>query len=138
MKAWWLGLLVVVGCSRGGGSDELRDELAKTRQALDALNARVTELDLRIQHSAAFAPHVQVAAGAGSGAAVAAQIYVATEPPGASVVVDGRPVGSTPVTITTTAAKFHLRLEKPGYVPVERDVSTDAGASVTVALTKAP
>jgi hypothetical protein len=138
MKAWWLGLVVVVGCSRSTGSDDTREEMAKTRQAVDALSARVTELDLRIQHSAAYSPHVQVAAGAGSGSAASVQIYVTTEPPGAAVIVDGKPVGSTPITVSTTAPKFHLKLDKSGYLPIERDVSTDAGASVAVALTKVP
>ena len=53
-----------------------------------------------------------------------ATVHVFSDPPGARVEVDGEVIGRSPVILEdVTDAELSLRLEKPGYRPVEKNVS---------------
>lgn len=56
-------------------------------------------------------------------------IMLTSEPPGASVLLDGRSVGVTPVTLdnVTTMMPHTLRAEKDGYTPWVKNVSATGG-----------
>ncbi len=55
-------------------------------------------------------------------------LSVTSEPTGARVLVDGQPVGTTPLgPLATTAGEHTLRVEAPGYVAVERTVTLQPG-----------
>jgi serine/threonine-protein kinase len=60
----------------------------------------------------AAAPAAAPAAGAGV-------IVVESEPPGARVCVDGRPMGLTPASVTVAFGRHGLRLDGDGHAPVE-------------------
>jgi len=48
---------------------------------------------------------------------------VTSDPSGASVTVDGKPAGETPLTVTLTgASRVTVRLEMAGYVPVQQQI----------------
>ena len=59
-----------------------------------------------------------------------AQLAVRAAVPGAEVVVDGQPVGRTPLpgTIAVAPGKRSVELRRPGYVPAQRDIALDDGA----------
>lgn len=61
-----------------------------------------------------------IATAAGCGTAVygtSEDIPVASEPPGASVIVDGKPVGETPLTVNLSRKDSHsIQIQKSGYI----------------------
>ncbi len=61
-----------------------------------------------------------VAAAAGCATAVygtSENIPVASDPPGARVIVDGKPVGDTPLTVKLSRKDSHkIQIQKPGYI----------------------
>ena len=61
-------------------------------------------------------------------------IEVASDPPGADVLVDGIFRGNTPCTLTLPATALTLRLERRGHVPWERRLTPEAGMKVRPAL----
>jgi hypothetical protein len=54
-------------------------------------------------------------------------LVVESTVPGASVVLDGEPIGQTPVTRTLKPGKHELRLSQTGFYPVERLVTVEPG-----------
>jgi hypothetical protein len=54
-------------------------------------------------------------------------LMVESNVPGASVVLDGEPIGLTPVTRTLKPGKHELRLSHTGFYPVERLVTVEPG-----------
>jgi len=72
-----------------------------------------------------------VALRAVDGAAVAGSLLVESEPPGASVFVDGRLSGETPLMLTTIPAGVHrVRVVRLGYLENSRLVTIRAGVPV--------
>jgi PKD domain-containing protein/PEGA domain-containing protein len=65
-----------------------------------------------------------------------ASVIVRSDPVGASVYVDGRFVGATPINVDRLAAGDHrVRIVKPGYLENGRVVRTAAGRTSTVEVT---
>ena len=52
----------------------------------------------------------------------AARVSVSSEPPGAQVLIDGKPAGITPMTQIVAAATHHVELRLPGFKPWSVDV----------------
>ena len=73
--------------------------------------------------------------------AAAGRLLIRSTPAGARVVVDGRDVGETPVTVRDVARGAHtVRVARDGYVPGQRRVVVSAASpqqSLTIALTPA-
>jgi serine/threonine-protein kinase len=65
---------------------------------------------------------------------------VKTNPPGASVTIDGGRIGTAPISVTLRPGPHHLRIELAGHTSIEEDEEVRAGerASVVVALPEAP
>lgn len=135
MRRLLILIVFVSGC--GNDTDEIRNELRQDRAAIDALSKRLDDYNAQLQRTADPRPCVPgEATGSGSATQSLHPVYVVSEPPGATITVDGDVVGTTPATITPTRETFHLRLDKKGYEPVERDVKRDSSGSVVIALTK--
>lgn len=63
-------------------------------------------------------------------------LVVDSRPPGARVIVDGRAVGVTPLTIPALAAGSHtVRLERAGYASIATTTRVEPGARARVAVT---
>ena len=77
------------------------------------------------------APRAAAPAPSGDGSLV-----VDSRPPGARVIVDGRAVGVTPITIPALSAGTHtVRIERAGYAPVATTTRVEPGARARVAVT---
>lgn len=61
--------------------------------------------------------------------AAGARLEVVSDPPGAKVMLDGHPVGTSPVTIPTSAGTHALHVEIEGLAPIERVVQLKAGST---------
>lgn len=61
-------------------------------------------------------------------------IEVASDPPGADVLIDGIFRGNTPCALTLPAGAVLLRIERRGYAPWERRLTPEAGMKVRPAL----
>jgi hypothetical protein len=60
-------------------------------------------------------------------------VSFASRPPGATVIVDGRSVGTTPVRVPSlTAGSHRVRLERDGYHPWATTFSVIAGSEIRV------
>jgi tetratricopeptide (TPR) repeat protein len=63
-------------------------------------------------------------------------IKVKSDPPGASVTVDGvAQMGTTPLDVKTTSGRHKFRLSSPGYEPYEKEVNLESGGDATVEAT---
>ncbi|MCA2981316.1 MAG: PEGA domain-containing protein [Myxococcaceae bacterium] len=62
------------------------------------------------------------------------QLLVLTEPPGADVEVDGKPLGLSPASVELPAGPHQVTAKRPGYAPVTRNVVTDTAAMLDVSL----
>lgn len=62
-----------------------------------------------------------------------AMVAVNSVPEGAEITVDGKYVGNTPSTLRLAPGDHVVRIEKPGFAIWQRDVSTTAGSSLTIA-----
>jgi hypothetical protein len=75
-----------------------------------------------------------VAASAAPAAAREGSLVVDSRPPGATVTIDGRPAGVTPLTIVSIAPGTHtVRIEHPGYRVVTTTVDVVMGQRARVA-----
>jgi PEGA domain/PKD domain len=75
----------------------------------------------------------RVALSARNGDPAAGSLLVESEPPGASVFIDGRLSGETPLTVPAIAAGVHrVRVVRLGYLENSRLVTVKAGAQATV------
>lgn len=63
-----------------------------------------------------------------------AVVEVLSTPPGASVLIGGELVGTTPFELPLDAGAHHLRLQLDGYIGLGRDVEVVAGESMTLDL----
>ncbi|MCX7751812.1 MAG: PEGA domain-containing protein [Blastocatellia bacterium] len=52
-------------------------------------------------------------------------VNIATDPPKATVFIDGRWVGHTPLVVELTAGTHRIVLQKEGYKPIEREIFAD-------------
>ena len=69
----------------------------------------------------------------------ASYLVIRSQPDAASVYIDGRPRGTTPLTIRATPnADYSLRFDKPGYRRLSRHVSVSAGERKSVAVVLKP
>lgn len=59
-------------------------------------------------------------------------IRIETDPPGAQVQVDGKPHGASPVDLKLAIGGHVLRVTAPGYLPEERPLMVQGGASAQV------
>jgi len=67
--------------------------------------------------------------GAGGGEAATTRVAIASQPAGATVVLDGEIVGATPRTLDVDRARAHtIELRKPGYLPAARQLDPAGGA----------
>lgn len=130
------GAVVFRRTASGEGSDEGGAKmmgpanLPESRAAWDALGNALPALRAFIDHQQ-DAPAPPVPAG---GIAVT----IASVPPQADILVDGRFMGSTPQTITLPARPARLRLERPGHRPWERQITPTAGLTINPVLEAAP
>jgi hypothetical protein len=63
-----------------------------------------------------------------------ASLEVVSRPPGAQVILDGRPIGKTPMTIPDVSIGFHdIRLELSGFKEWSTTVGVKAGSATRVA-----
>jgi hypothetical protein len=93
--------------------------------------SRTLDVDLVAVARAARRP---VATAASAPLAVSGSLMVDSRPGGALVSIDGRPAGTTPVTLTAVAPGRHtVRLERPGYRTVTTTVDVKAGERTRVA-----
>jgi serine/threonine protein kinase len=60
-------------------------------------------------------------------------LALATNPPGAAVRFDGRPVGASPVTLEGTGKHF-VSIEKPGFRRLDQEVQLEAGKAGSLEL----
>lgn len=65
------------------------------------------------------------------------QLTVLSTPTGASVIIDGRPVGITPFSGDLKPGKHHVQLELAGYEPIANDALLQANAPLELDLTLA-
>lgn len=63
------------------------------------------------------------------------QITVVTEPPGATLLLDGQPLGVTPWTGEVAPGAHKLQLRRDGYAPAEQDLDVPPDHATDVALT---
>jgi len=68
------------------------------------------------------------------------QVTILSQPSGATVVIDGQPVGITPGTFDLKLGVHHARLSQKGFVAADRDfvLTIDAARDVVVSLTAEP
>jgi hypothetical protein len=59
-------------------------------------------------------------------------LRVEVKPPGATVLVDGQPRGTTPLTLTLSPGQHTVRVEKSGYQALEETLTWSAAERVTV------
>jgi len=52
-------------------------------------------------------------------------ISIVTDPPKATVTIDGRVVGETPLVVELTAGTHRVVIRKEGYQPIEREIFAD-------------
>lgn len=52
-------------------------------------------------------------------------INIATDPPKATVFIDGRRIGQTPLVVELMAGTHHVVIRKEGYRPIEREIFAD-------------
>ena len=70
---------------------------------------------------------------------VGARVNITTTPPGASVLLDGKQIGTTPLSGTRVAAGAHeVRLELAGHQAKQRKLQLKAGGSSSLELALAP
>jgi hypothetical protein len=62
------------------------------------------------------------------------RFVVRTRPHGATVKIDERPSGRTPVDLSLTAGPHRMRIEHPGYFPLERSFTVVSGVEETLDL----
>ncbi|HVK88041.1 MAG TPA: serine/threonine-protein kinase [Kofleriaceae bacterium] len=55
------------------------------------------------------------------------RIAVTTQPNGATLRVDGKPVGTTPIAVTLDSGKHRVQLDLPGYAPVDTETEITPG-----------
>jgi hypothetical protein len=60
--------------------------------------------------------------------AMPAHIHVETTPPGASILADGKAMGTTPADVELAPGKHILHIELAGYLPIDKDVDLTYGA----------
>jgi hypothetical protein len=64
---------------------------------------------------------------------------VVTEPPGAEVVIDGKPRGRTPLTLEVTGdAPLSASFRLAGYLPITTTLTADQAPRRTVTLERKP
>jgi hypothetical protein len=51
------------------------------------------------------------------------RLKIVSSPPGAQVFIDGRPAGTTPLSLRLKKETHRIRLEKEGFLPVEDHIS---------------
>ncbi len=72
-------------------------------------------------------------------APVSGELSVTTDPPGATIFVDGESSGTAPRSVPALSPGRHtVRVELVGHEPVTRDVTVEAGETVDLALRLAP
>lgn len=60
--------------------------------------------------------------------AMPAHLHVETTPPGASILADGKAMGTTPTDVELAPGKHILHIELAGYLPIDKDVDLSYGA----------
>ncbi len=65
-------------------------------------------------------------------------LSIATSSPGAALVLDGEPAGKTPLTLEVKPGKHTVKVTKANFLPVERFVTVEAGATEQVSLLMTP
>ena len=61
----------------------------------------------------------------------AAQMVIHSTPSGADVILDGKPSGTTPLTVALAAGDHSIQLKKDGYKPQTAEVSLEGGSKNT-------
>jgi hypothetical protein len=59
--------------------------------------------------------------------AMPARLHIDTTPPGASIMADGKSLGTTPTDVELAPGKHILHLELAGYLPIDRDLDLTFG-----------
>jgi hypothetical protein len=62
------------------------------------------------------------------------RFVIRTRPHGASVQIDGRPVGQTPVDVSLTAGPHRMSIEHPGFSPLKRSFTVVSGVDESLDL----
>ncbi len=112
-----------------------RDIAGVTPLAVPDLAAGPTELEVRLKGHAPARQQVSLEAGREhavtlSLSAQATEIPVVSVPSGATVLLDGRAAGTTPLTVRfQSGATVVVRVEKNGFVPLQRTINVDEAPS---------
>jgi hypothetical protein len=67
-----------------------------------------------------------------------ARFMIRTRPEGAKVVIDGKPMGTTPLDLTLSAGDRKVVFEHEGYTPLERTISVTRGVDEALDLDMVP
>ena len=68
----------------------------------------------------------------------AASVRIASDPPGATITIDGSYAGETPLVVGVAPGRHALRASKAGYAPASKPVDTAAGGTADVSFALAP
>jgi hypothetical protein len=60
--------------------------------------------------------------------AMPAHIHIETTPAGASILADGKPMGTTPADVELAPGKHIVHIELSGFLPIDKDVDVSFGA----------
>lgn len=122
----------------GVGATPLSIEAAPGRRLVvvgEGPGARSHQVD--VQAGSVSTVHLALTAPAASAAPAppaTGSLRIATEPPGADVLVDGQPSGRTPVDVSNLSAGEHqVRVTRAGR-SVQRSVTVDAGATASLVI----
>jgi hypothetical protein len=67
-----------------------------------------------------------------------ARFSIESRPPGAEVIIDGKPAGVTPLSVDVPAGAHQMGVKAPGFRPSERNVYADSGMNGYLALDLSP
>jgi hypothetical protein len=62
------------------------------------------------------------------------RFVIRTRPHGAAIQIDDKAAGETPVDLTLAAGAHHMRIERPGFSPLERSFTVTSGVDETLDL----
>jgi hypothetical protein len=96
-------------------------EICGLEEAADMLEASATKL-----------------AGSLADGAGQASVAVKSRPPGATVIVDGREMGTTPTTLELSAGKHRIELRKQGYAAAARSIDLAEGMHTSSEMNLVP
>jgi DNA-binding beta-propeller fold protein YncE len=110
---YWLGVALAKSGDNSGAIQEFRNMFVvdsgfaaeATKDLFDTDVSRLVDTAKKMQ----------------KGLLISYTLSINTEPQKANVKIDGKFIGTSPITYSTTSPKFTLEIEKEGYAPVKKD-----------------